>query len=112
MDFKVPSKLNFNTDSTQAKSRPRSSAEIDQMVDQTVTMIESIQENLQEPTTNSALVLHPDVMVKREPNRQSTGRMKVENSDDGTEGSMENDANRAFIEDQSEEDTTPGNVLF
>ena len=82
------------------------------MVDQTVTMIESIQENLQEPTTNSALVLHPDVVVKREPNSQSIERMKVENSDDGTEGSMENDPNRAFIEDQAEEETTPGNVLF
>ena len=82
------------------------------MVDQTVTMIESIQENLQEPTTNSALVLHPDVVLKREPNSQSIERMKVENSDDGTEGSMENDPNRAFIEDQAEEETTPGNVLF
>lgn len=82
------------------------------MVDQTVTMIESIQENLQEPTTNSALVLHPDVVVKLEPNSQSIERIKVENSDDGTEGSMENDPNRAFIEDQAEEETTPGNVLF
>lgn len=76
------------------------------MVDQTVTMIENIQDNLQEPPTSSALVQHPKVVIKRE--GQSIDVEK--NSCDDTEGSIENDANRAFIEDEDKEESTPGNV--
>ena len=76
------------------------------MVDQTVTMIENIQENLQEPSTSSALVQHPKVTIKREAKRQS---LDEKNSCDGTEGSIENDPNKAFIENEDEDENTPGN---
>lgn len=77
------------------------------MVDQTVTMIENIQENLQEPSTNSALVQHPKVTIKRESKGQS---LDEKNSCVDTEGSIENDHDKAFIEDEEKEESTPGNV--
>ena len=85
-------------------SRPRSSVEINKMVDQTVSMIEQIQDNLQEPTTNAALVHHPNVIIKKESNAD-----EVENSGDELQGSIENDPNRAFMEEKSEDENTPGN---
>ena len=104
--------MKFSLDLQQSnRSRPRSAAEIDVMVDQTVSMLENVQVNLQKPKTTSALVHHPEVLIKREPieREQAADNDMKKDHDEETEGSMESeDPNKAFIEDDHEDDT-PGN---
>ena len=85
---------------------------MNEIVDQTVSMLENVQENLQKPTTTAALVHHPEVVIKREPQDGHEQAADEENEfqDGETEGSIKsNDPNQAFIEVDDAEDRTPGN---
>lgn len=83
---------------------------MNEIVDQTVSMLENVQESLQKPKPTAALVYHPDVVIKREPKDDQEQAADENVQDDETEGSIKrNDPNQAFIEDDDDKDRTPGN---